>query len=137
MMLVAITAAQSVCPRPTNVCSTTGSVSFDSSFMKVSANMNSFQALMNEKVAQVARPGSASGSTIRAIACSRVAPSTSAASSSSDRDRLDEAAQDPDRQRHREGQVGDDQPRVAAEQPAPAHDDEQRDDQHHEREHLR
>ena len=63
--------------------STTGTVLRDSSFMNVSASMNSFQPSRKHSTAVVASPGAASGSITRHIAPSRVAPSVRAACSSS------------------------------------------------------
>ena len=53
------------------------------------------------------------------------------------RDRLEEAAQQPDREGERERRIGDDQRGVRVEQAEIADDDEERDDQQDMREHLR
>ena len=54
-----------------------------SSFMKVSAKINSFQAVMNEKMLVATSPGATSGKQDRQKIRDRLAPSMDAASSSS------------------------------------------------------
>src|SRR5215510_8759414 len=51
--------------------------------MKINAYRNSFHESVNAKIAEATSPGAASGTTTRASAAARVAPSTNAASSSS------------------------------------------------------
>src|SRR5918994_201899 len=112
MTLAAMIAPQSVSPRPTKLWITTGSVLRVSSFMKVSASMNSFQPSRKHSTAVVARPGAASG---RIPPPHRAQPRRAVGA----RSVLElvgypdeEAAHHPDRQRDREGEVGDDQPGV-------------------------
>ena len=63
------------------------------------------------RIAAVNTPGAASGTMTLRNACHGVAPSTWAACSSSQGISPEEGRQRPDRQRQREGQVGDDQAR--------------------------
>jgi len=67
---------------PIQVASPSVSTLLRSDEVKTSANRNSFQAWLNANTPVDTSPGSASGSTTRRSACSRVQPSTIALSSS-------------------------------------------------------
>ena len=106
--------------------SPTGSVFAFTERVSCEASANSFQEVRKAKIAAEAMPGPASGNSTCQNACQGVQPSICAASREVPGHLTEEPVDQPDRERHVERDVDQDQPEVGVDESDARKDDEQR-----------